>query len=73
MRYSLADPLDPSTYCRFCLEYLSSPNGHATGECPHVAHNDAARLEAIGEANYPAYNNALNERYRTRRRTTGGQ
>ena len=37
----LADPSDPSTYCRFCPEHHSSPHGNATDECPHVACDDA--------------------------------
>ena len=64
-RHSSADPSDQSTYCRFYYDHLSCRNGHATGECPHVARGDAARLEAIREENYPAYHNAQKERYRT--------
>ena len=69
--HSSADPSDPSMYGRFCLDHPSGPHCHAPGECPHVARSDAARLEAIKEANYPAYHDSLKERHRTRRRTTG--
>ena len=69
----MADPSDQSTYCHFCLEHLLDPNGLATGECPQIERGDALRLRAIREAIYPAYHNALKERYRTRRRMTGGR
>ena len=70
---SSVDPSDPSTYCRFSLEHQSSLHDHTTGECPHVARGDTVKLEAIRKANYPAYHNLLKERYRTGRRTSGGQ
>ena len=61
-----------ATFCRLCLKHQSSPYEHDTCEVQQVAWGDEAKLKAIREANYTAYQNSLKERYRTRRRTTDG-
>ena len=57
-------PVKPK-YFRLHFEHQEKPTSDVTGECPHTAQDDAAKLEVFREANCLTYQNSLNERYHT--------